>query len=191
MTNAPYPTRERGAREGGAAVFSDAAHAVRAQALIPRSEIERVRALSLTQLRSLAAGQIKKAQQAWEKASGVAWYQGLYVRWLNSVRWKPEAQSIAEAEELLALGDRESTDADRRTRYTSAWTRARLAVDDIAKEAGFGPTDFYFIADVAADEAKRIYADLKPQIDTGLVWVKWGVLGGVALWLFDRFGGRR
>lgn len=172
-------------------MFTDAAHAFRAQALIARSEIEHVRSLSLTQLRSLAAGQIGKAKDAWEKASGVAWYQGLYVRWLNSVRWKPEAQSISEAEELLALGDRESAESDRRARYTAAWARARLAVDDIAKEAGFGPTDFYFIADVAASEAKRIYADLKPQFDTGLGWVKWGVIGGVALWLFDRMGGRR
>lgn len=172
-------------------MFPDAAHAMRAQALIPRSEIERVRALPLTQLRSLAAGQIKQAKDAWEKASGVPWHAGLYVRWVNSVRWKPEAESITEAEDLLALGDRESVEADRRTRYTAAWTRARLAVDDIAKEADFGPTDFYFVADVAADEAKRIYSELKPQIDTGLGWVKWGVIGGVALWLFDRFGGRR
>lgn len=42
MTNAPYPTRERGAREGGAAVFSDEAQALRAQALIPGSQMQPV-----------------------------------------------------------------------------------------------------------------------------------------------------
>lgn len=174
-----------------ATLASEGWHALRAQALIPRIEVDRIRALPLTELRRLADGQISRAKDAWEKASGVAWYQGLYVRWLNSIRWKPEAQSIAESEELLKLGDREASEADKRTRYISAWSRARLAVDDIAKEAGFGATDFYFGAAVAVDEGKRIARDLQPQIDTGLRWVKWGVIGGVALWVFDRFGGRR
>lgn len=128
----------------------------RAQAvsLAPKSEIQRLRALPVSELRALAAAQIVRARAAWEKASDLSWTAGIAQRWVNARRWEPDAKQIQLAEEALSLGDQEANESDRKTRYISAWTTSRLAIQHIAEEAKFGPTDAWYLLALPGEGAK-------------------------------------
>ena len=71
-----------------------------AQAMTSKEEISTVRSWPTSKIRDLAQGQIKLAKEAFTKASGVAWYEGLYVRYSNHVRWAPTSKQIDDAEEV-------------------------------------------------------------------------------------------
>jgi len=145
----------------------------RAQAvsITPKSEIQRLRALPVAELRALAAAQIVRARAAWEKAADVPWYASASQRWVNAKRWEPDAKQIQMAEESLALGDQEAKEDDKKTRFVSAWTTSRLAIQHIAEEAKFGPTDTWYLlalpGEGARDAAIELGRDvLKPASDT-------------------------
>lgn len=157
-----------------------------AQALTSKQEIETVRSWPTSKIRDLAQGQIKLAKDAFTKASGVAWYEGLYVRYSNHVRWAPTSKQIEDAEESSKAGDASQVEEEKRDHFIAAWTVARLAVSEIAKEAQFGETSFIYLAEEtgrAISTAAKPYVDM--AINTGedvLTAIKW--IGGIGLIIF-------
>lgn len=154
-----------------------------AQALTSKQEITTVRSWPTSKIRDLAQGQIRLAKDAFAKASGVAWYEGLYVRYLNHVRWGPASKQIDDAEESFKAGDASQVEAEKRDQYIAAWTVARLAVSEIAKEAQFGETNFIYLAE---ETGRAISAAAKPYVDKAasagedvLAAIKW--IGGIGL----------
>lgn len=157
-----------------------------AQALTSKQEIATVRSWPTNKLRDLAQGQIKLAKDAFAKASGVAWYEGLYVRYSNHVRWGPTSKQIDDAEESFKAGDDSQVEAEKREHYIAAWTVARLAVSEIAKEAQFGETSFIYLAE---ETGRAIATAAKPYVDNALnagedvlTAIKW--IGGIGLLIF-------
>lgn len=154
-----------------------------AQALTSKQEINTVRSWPTIKIRDLAQGQVKLAKDAFAKASGVAWYEGLYVRFSNQVRWGPTSKQIDDAEESFKAGDASQVDAEKRDHYIAAWTVARLAVSEIAKEAQFGETSFIYLAE---ETGRAISTAAKPYVDKAtevgeevLTAIKW--IGGIGL----------
>lgn len=115
-------------------------------ALAGKSEIQRLRALPLPELRALAAAQIVRARAAWEKAADTTWCSGLLGNFAGHRRWEPDAKQILLAEGSLQVGDTETHDQDRATSYIDAWMTARQAVTHLGSLAGFGESDtWYFV----------------------------------------------
>lgn len=157
-----------------------------AQAMTSKQEIATVRSWPTNKIHDLAQGQIKLAKDAFTKASGVAWYEGLYVRYSNHVRWAPTAKQIDDAEESLKAGDSSQVESEKRDRYIAAWTVARLAVSEISKEAQFGETSFIYLAE---ETGRAISTAAKPYVDKAanvgedvLTAIKW--IGGIGLIIF-------
>ena len=161
-----------------------------AQALTSKEEIAKVKGWSTAKVRELADGQVKLAKDAFAKASDVAWYQGLYIRWINDTRWGPFLKQIQDAEESFKAGDSAQSDTEKRDHYISAWTVARIAVAGIAKEASFGETGFIYLAEDlgrAVETAARPYAQRAEQLGADVVTaIKWSVGITVALWLLQQ-----
>lgn len=161
-----------------------------AQALTSKEEIAKVKGWSTAKLHELAEGQIKLAKDAFAKASDVAWYQGLYIRWINDTRWGPFLKQIQDAEESFTAGDKAASDTEKRDHYISAWTVARLAVSGIAKEAGFGETGFTYLAEDlgrALETAAQPYVKRAEQLGGDvLTALKWSVGITVALWVLQQ-----
>lgn len=157
-----------------------------AQAMTSKQEIANVRSWPTSKLRDLADGQLKLAKEAFAKASGVAWYEGLYVRYSNHVRWAPTSKQIDDAEESFKAGDASQVEAEKRDHYIAAWTVARLAVSEIAKEAQFGETSFIYLAE---ETGRAISTAAKPYVEQVinaggdvLTAIKW--IGGIGLIIF-------
>lgn len=154
-----------------------------AQALTSKQEITTVRSWPTSKIRDLAQGQIRLAKDAFAKASGVAWYEGLYVRYVNHVRWGPASKQIDDAEESFKAGDAAQAETEKRDHYIAAWTVARLAVNEVAKEAQFGETSFIYLAE---ETGRAVATAAKPYVDKAvnagedvLTAIKW--IGGIGL----------
>ncbi len=158
-----------------------------AQALTPKEEILKVRAWPVAKIRDLAAGQLKLAKDAFAKAASVAWYAGLYIRWINDTRWGPYLKQIQDAEESFQAGENAQTDEEKRQHYLSAWTVSRLAVSQIAKEADFGETGFVYLAEdtgrAIASTATPFLSSAGDKADEILKVMKWGLGLGLALYI--------
>lgn len=158
-----------------------------AQAVVARDEILRLRELPLLKLRETAHGQLQLAKDAFSKASETAWYAGLYIRFLNHVRWGPYVKQIQDAEESFEAGENAQTEAEKRQHYLTTYTVSRVAVSQIAKEAQFGETSFvYLIEDAgrALVETAKPYVQSAAQVSDGvLTAAKWGLGIGLALLL--------
>lgn len=126
-------------------------------------------------IRASAVEKLEAAKAAFARASGVAWYAGLAVRYANYARWKPFQNEIDEAADSLAKGDREGDEPSKRVRYISSWQRASAAVEGIEREERGGSTNLSMVLDAGAEKAsndlKALTFDLSP-----LYWLLGGFL---------------
>ena len=154
-----------------------------AQAIIPKDTLDRVQGWPVEKLHTLAEGQLAFGKRALEQASHVAWYQGLYVRWVNHTRWGPFVRQLADAESTLRTGEGSQKPEDQRKHYLASWMVSRNAAMEIAHEASLGETSFvYVLKDLTtqAAEAAKPVLDGAAKLGQGLsASVKWGV--GIAL----------
>lgn len=144
---------------------------------ITRAEqIKLVRAWPLDKVRDLARGQIQRTKDAFEAASDVPWYTGIYLRWVNHVRWGPSLKMIDDAEESYAHAQERASDAEKKESYISAWTTARLALSAIAKEAKFGETSYQYLAEDLGRAAVDAAEPYVKQAGQGLELALYGLL---------------
>lgn len=139
-------------------------------------QIKLVRTWPLDRVRDLAKGQIQRTKDAFEQASDVPWYTGLYLRWINHVRWGPSLKMIADAEDSYAHAQERATEADKKESYISAWTTARLALTAIAQEAKFGETSYVYLAEDLGRAAIDAAAPYVKQVGQGVELALWAVL---------------
>jgi len=158
-----------------------------AQAVVTKEEIIKLKDLPLSRLRDIAQGQLQLAKEAFSKASNVPWYSGLYIRFINNTRWNPYVRQIQDAEESFQAGESAQTEEEKRRHYLSAYTVARVAVSQIAREANFGETGFVYLAD---ELGRTIVETTKPYLrgaaqvgEEVLTAVKWGLGIGLVLFL--------
>lgn len=103
---------------------------------VTRDELARLRSLPTPELRAVAARQLSRGQAAFEQVSQVDWYNWAnpVVRGANYVRWRKYLDALEEASTALDLGDKEANDADRKTRYLSAYSQARATVETLLQD---------------------------------------------------------
>lgn len=158
-----------------------------AKALVSKEEILKVKSWPLNKIRDLANGQIELAKRAFTKASDIAWYQGVYMRWINNTRWSPYLQQIKDAEESFIRGENSNIDFDKKEHYISAWTTAKLSVVGISKEADFGETNFTYLADDLSSAAKKALTPYAEQAANISKLITVGLIGIGGLFLYNKF----
>ncbi|MFO0580520.1 MAG: hypothetical protein U1A78_41645 [Polyangia bacterium] len=169
-------------------------------ATVTRDELTRLRAQTPSQIRAVAQKQIEAAWEALGTVSKVAWYSWAdpVVRGANYVRWRPYVDALDEAGKALQLGDEEKSEAEKKTRYVSAYSQARATASTLAKDfQELGQTRLLLTIDLGGQAVAQTlseagssigawFQDVGEQLrDSGSWFVKGLAVAGVG-WLIAR-----
>ncbi len=119
-------------------------------------------------LRAAAVGEVTKAKEAVQAASGLSGsaFLGLPVLIMSGVanyrRWRPVKLLIDEAEQSLNRGDETGVEDSKRREYASAWNNARSAQAAVAREEARGKTG---AGDVLKQQAEVMGVDAQKVED--------------------------
>lgn len=133
-----------------------------AQPIVSDSELETLRGMTSAEVEAIAQSQINKAKEAYERATEIKEWQGPISAWVQYRRFK---EVIANAEENLGKGQKESDDNRKKELFIISWRTAKIAASNIAEEAKLNPTLYHAWARPAIDYVDDKFKEAKQGID--------------------------
>jgi hypothetical protein len=133
-----------------------------AQPLVSDAEIEALRGMTSAEVEAIAQSQIKKAWDAYDRATEIKEWQGPISAWVQYRRFK---EVIANAEMNLQNGKKENDDNRKKELYIISWRTAKIAASNIAEEAKLNPTLYHAWARPAIEYVDDKFKEAKQGID--------------------------
>ncbi len=134
-----------------------------AQPVVSDSELETLRGMTSAEVEAIAQSQIKKAKEAYERATEIKEWQGPISAWVQYRRFK---EVIANAEDNLGKGQKEGDDNRKKELFIISWRTAKIAASNIAEEAKLNPTLYHAWAKPAIDYVDDKFKEAKQGIDS-------------------------
>ena len=136
------------------------------------ADIAKLNKLGTPELRALAWAQLQNARKALDAGrnatNDVSWWQQP-LKFNQYVRWSPESRALDDAQEILAWGDGEKEEKDKRARYSEAYRLIYITAESIAKEAKLPPTNFTTqVLEPTASKAVEYLDEAKKQLQAPL-----------------------
>lgn len=154
-----------------------------AQPVVTDEQMNELRQIQSSDLRNLAASQIKKAWEAYDKATEIKVWQGIGLNWIQYGRFK---DVIKNADENFEKADKESEETRKRDLYIYAWRTAKIAASNIAEEAQLNPTIYHAWVRPAFEYVDKKLTEVKDNIDTANKFVIASGIVAAAIFIFQQ-----